>query len=91
MIQNAVKMGRVFPTAYYGAYCYNSKSDDLKSEGVKTLIWAANKNCDLAMLYVGRFYKNGINGMYYDREIADSYFRISAALGNDSAKDEMKK
>ena len=91
MIQNAVKMGRVFPTAYYGAYCYNSKSGDLKAEGIKNLIWAANRNCDLAMLYVGRFYKNGINGMYYDREIADSYFRISAALGDDSAKDEMKK
>lgn len=90
MIQTAVKMGRVFPTAYYGAYCYN-KSGDLKAEGVKNLMWAANKNCALAMLYVGRFYKKGINGKYCDREIADSYFRVSAALGSSGAKDELSK
>ena len=91
MIRTAVRMGRVFPTAYYGAYCYNNKSGDLKAEGVKYLMWAANKNCALAMLYVGRFYKEGINGKYCDREIADSYFRVAASLNNNGAKDELSK
>lgn len=91
MIRTAIKMGRVFPTAYYGAYCYNNKSGDLESEGIKYLMWAANKNCALAMFYVGRFYKNGINGKYCDREIADSYFRVAASLNNNGAKEELSK
>ena len=90
MLQTVVNMGHIFPVAYYGEYCYK-KSDDLKNEGVEKLLWAAENNCALGLMYVGKFYKYGTDGKYCDRVTANSYFNIAAALGEYNAKDELNK
>ena len=89
-LKTLVKMGHPFPEAYYGQCCYK-ESDETKNKGVKHLMLAAKKNCALALWYVGRFYKNGSDGMYHDRATAESYLNIAAALGEYNARDELKK
>ncbi len=89
MLQTVIKMGHVFPIAYYGERCYLN-SDKLKDEGVKKLLYAAEKNCALALMYVGRFYKNGSNGIYRDSETAKSYLNVAVALGEYNAKKDLQ-
>ena len=89
MLQTVIKMGHVFPIAYYGEWCY-LKAGSLKDEGIKKLIYAAKKNCALALMYVGRFYKNGSDGKYRDSEVALSYLNTAVALGEYNAKKDLQ-